>query len=197
MKSAQRILIVGILAAALLTIPAFAQTSELPRYTEAYSWSSGRLSGESLGAHTEGTHHLAKADMIFVPGAQWLRLNFNSAGLGDASYIESAPAWVTRATSSSPPSSTVAPSASTPTPSVIGTTAAPTSTVTLSRSSSSSALATKTSTLTSGKSRSVNGPSGPRASVAALTTAHPPTSPASAASCPSAAPVGSPTTAST
>ena len=88
MKSAQRILIVGLLAAALLTIPAFAQTSELPRHTESYSWSSGRLSGASFGAHTEGTHQLGKADMIFVPEAQWLRLSFNGARLGDASYIE-------------------------------------------------------------------------------------------------------------
>ena len=37
---------------------------------------------------TKGTHELAQTDMIFVPEAQWLRINFNSARLGDASYIE-------------------------------------------------------------------------------------------------------------
>ena len=88
MKSAQRMLAAGSVAAALIAAPAFAQTAELARHTESYAWSSGKLSGAALGPHTKGSHQLAVADLIFVPEAQWLRLSFNSARLGNASYIE-------------------------------------------------------------------------------------------------------------
>ena len=89
----KRILVAGTLAFAafaLLTLPVYAQKAELPRHTESYDWSSGLVSGSSAGSLSLKSvgHELAVADMVFVPGAQWLRINFSNARLGNASYVE-------------------------------------------------------------------------------------------------------------
>ena len=89
----QRILVACTLAAvafALLAVPAYAEKAELPRHTESYSWSSGLVSGKAAGDLTRkrAGHELAAAELIFVPDAQWLRIIFSSARLGEESYVE-------------------------------------------------------------------------------------------------------------
>ncbi len=52
--------------------------AELPRHTESYSWSSGLVSGAGDLTMKGTGHQLAAADLVFVPEAQWLRINFSS-----------------------------------------------------------------------------------------------------------------------
>ena len=84
----QRMVLIGaivILVLGPLAAHATAQTSELPRRTEAYSWSSGRYDGAGDGAIAS---EMAIRSILAVPGSPWMQLNFSQADLGQRSYVE-------------------------------------------------------------------------------------------------------------
>ena len=65
-----------------LVAPVAAQTAELDRRTEPYSWVSGTHDGSTDG------YHLGVNDSIVVPNVPWIQLRFSEAELGESSYLE-------------------------------------------------------------------------------------------------------------
>ncbi len=79
-------LLIAVLAAIVLgpvAAPTAAQTAELPRHTEAISWSSGNHNG-----HGGGPARLAASDILSVPGVPWMQLVLGPGKLGKKSRIE-------------------------------------------------------------------------------------------------------------
>ena len=68
-----------------LAAPLTAQTAEIPRRTEPYSWTSDRHDG--IGIATERPA-LTREDIISIPGAPWMQLKFDRGELGKQSYLE-------------------------------------------------------------------------------------------------------------
>ena len=64
-----------------------AQTAELPRRTETVAWTSGSHDGNPFG-EDEDTPVLAHQDMIWIPGAPWIQLQFGPGRLGKNSFVE-------------------------------------------------------------------------------------------------------------
>ena len=70
----------------LALAPAFAQTEDIPRRSEAYAWHSGTFDGDPAAKSIGAT--LEAYDLVTVPGASWLQLRFDSLRLGDGSYVQ-------------------------------------------------------------------------------------------------------------
>ncbi len=62
-----------------------AQTADLPRRTEPYSWTSGSFDGFGTATDPPG---LVREDVVAVPGVPWMQLRFDHVQLGRRSFLE-------------------------------------------------------------------------------------------------------------